>query len=666
MSFSDRLFQFARENELLDHPKMDGLLKLAAVAHTEQQMQEVMREATLLAREHQKYPFKDNPPPVSLLDNVVLLGKTLRSGAPVAIREEDLVLHTGFYGQSGAGKTTSFRNIMSQLTTPYWAFDRKQDYRHMALIDPNLLVLPWTELKFNPLKPPEGVPPVKWAQVFAEIFSHATDLLSGSKNYLLKNILELYLQYNLFREVSPPYPSLFELLHLMDSEKINFVRKTANYRDTVVNRVEPMILAAGSVFDCSEGYPIEELMKRRVVFEFEGLNRDIQNFLQEILFAYAYEHQIAENRRTGDLVLLIFIDEAKQLFSFYKERQDAQGIPEIDDLTARARQFGLGIVVADQEASKLTDSIKANTNTTVLLPVGDAKQFDEVADSMNLTEFQRVFAQSIETGEAIIQIGNREPVPVDMYNFELPGTISIEELHKCQEGKWAELDSMPRQEVKFPSQEAELDPDEVAESSQEKPEIEISEDAQVLIRDVVENPFTAITERYESKNLSYHKGNEAKNELIEKDLVEEVSVPKGDSRIKLLEISRKGAKFLDSQGIEFQRKSRGGIEHRYWQENIREWLMELGWVAKVETFDADVYGNNGTEELVVEVAMSSADREIEHVEDRVEKGFDHVIVACRNQNVKEKLRQKLEDSSVDESSAEFRVLPELLDSDLVI
>lgn len=664
MSFSDQLFRFAQENELLDHPRMEELLSLAAVAVSERQKQEIMQEAVLLARENRKYPFTDNAPKVSLLDNAVILGKTLKKGIPVAIREEELVLHTGFYGRTGAGKTTSFRNMMAQLSVPYWAFDRKQDYRHMALVDQELLVLPWTELKFNPLKPPDGVAPVKWAQVFAEIFSHATDLLSGSRNYLLKSILELYLQYDLFEEVSPPYPSLFELFQLMDSEAINYVRKTSNYRDTVVNRVEPMILAAGSVFDCSEGFSVEDLMQRRVVFEFEGLNRDIQNFLQEILFAYAYEHQLARNRRTGDLKLLIFIDEAKQLFSFYKERQDAQGIPEIDDLTARARQFGLGIVVADQEASKLTDSIKANTYTKVLLPVGDAKQFEAVAESMDLSRYQRVFARSIETGEAILQQGNEEPVPVDLHHFELEGSISPTELEECQSRKWNQLSSMPRQEVEFLTQDREMDPGDV--STSQESGIRISEEAQVLLRDAVENPFTPITERYDSNELSYHKGNEAKKELVEKGLVREASISKGDTRIKLLDITEVGVEFLEEEGIEFQRKSRGGIEHRYWQEHIREWLMEHGWASKTEVLNADVYGNNGKQEIVVEVALSSDDREIEHIQDRLESGFDHIIIACRSQNVKEKLEQKLEDSDVDPGSAEFRVIHRLLDSDSVI
>lgn len=55
----------------------------------------------------------------------------------------------------------------------------------------------------------------------------------------------------------------------------------------------------------------------------------------EILFAYVYECRIAQNHRNSGLNHLFFLDEGKRVFSVYKERQDASGIPEIDELTAK-------------------------------------------------------------------------------------------------------------------------------------------------------------------------------------------------------------------------------------------------------------------------------------------------------------------------------------------
>jgi len=69
--------------------------------------------------------------------------------------------------------------------------DRDKELSTPALLQThdNLLMLPWTELRFNPVKPPPGVLPRRWVQVFNEILGHATALLSGSKNYLLIALL---------------------------------------------------------------------------------------------------------------------------------------------------------------------------------------------------------------------------------------------------------------------------------------------------------------------------------------------------------------------------------------------------------------------------------------------------------------------------------------------
>jgi len=133
------------------------------------------------------------------------------------------------------------------------------------------------------------------------------------------------------------------------------------------------------------------------------------------------------------------MDEAKKVFSYKKEQSDAAGIPEIDDLFAKAREFGLGTLVSDQEATKLTDSVKANTDTKILLPTGDFKQFQSIAESMNLSQLQRNYSQTLGVGQAIVQHGFNRPVPVELYYKDVEKNVSDEELKQHQESKWDNL-----------------------------------------------------------------------------------------------------------------------------------------------------------------------------------------------------------------------------------
>jgi hypothetical protein len=566
-------------------------------------------------------------------------------------------------GVSGAGKTTLFYNLMDQLSVPFWAFDLKQDYRHLLQHD-DLLVLPWTELKFNPLKPPEGVPPRRWAQVFSEIFGHATALLSGSKNYLMKQVIELYNLYDLFEEIAPPYPSLHELQHFMEQDKINYVRQQADYRDRLVNRLEAMNLTAGTIFDCSEGYPIEELLERNVVFEFDGLGTDLQNFLMEVLFAYVYEYRVAQNQRGGDLRHVFFLDEGKQVFSVYKERQDASGMPTIDILTAKMREFGEGLVVADQEATKLTESIKANTKTKLLLATGDATQFAEIAASMALTDRQQEIARTLGTGDAIVQTGNREPRPVQLDQYELEKTISDAALRKRQRGEWNALSAEPRERpAAFLQTVAQSDVDNGEREIPDDPprKQEVSEPAERLLRDVVEHPFKSLSERYELFSDAY-RGNQVKNDLVEHGLVVEREVKPKRLQRKLLELTARGRDYVENQlNVDMKQRGRGGIVHRFWQQRIVETLEKAGWPAKRELFDADVYVNLGDTELVVEVAMGDNESEAEHVERHLEEGFDAVWIVCRNKAVREGLCERLAENDLLGDRVAFRLVRDFCD-----
>ncbi|MFC7213062.1 ATP-binding protein [Saliphagus sp. GCM10025334] len=611
---------------------------------------------TLKQLEEHRYPFTNQP-----TRGTIELGTSFSSDR-VQLEEDDLSMHLLAVGQSGAGKTTLFYNLMEQTTVPFWSFDLKQDYRHLAQ-ERDVLVLPWTELKFNPLKPPPNVPPRRWAQVLTEIFGHATALLSGSKNYLLKQIIELYRAYNLFEEVSPPYPSLHELELLIETAKINYVRKTSNYRDTILNRVEAMNLVAGTVFDCSTGYSVEQLLSKNVVFEFDGLNRDVQNFLMEILFAYVYEYRLRQYQRGTGLRHLFFLDEGKQVFSVYKERQDAAGLPAIDELTAKMREFGEGLVVADQEATKLTDSIKANTYTKILLPTGDRKQFDAVVDSIGLSQRQVEYAQNLDIGEAVVQVGNGDSVPVRFEEYVLEKTVSDDELQVLMAEDWNDLSATSRERT--PEYEIRVAPNRSEESPEPKivedpqSEITVSTDADQLLTDVVKHPFKPLTERY-SEFSSTYKGNKAKNELLENGVVIERHI-RGPEELKLLELTKKGRNYVEDQlELDPSVPGRGGIVHQYWQHQVKDLVEGLGWTAKLELFNADVYINMGTSEFVVEIAMGDNPREIEHVETHLEK-FDTVWILGRTEEVCTGLEKRLKKSGADTDRIVFHRFQDITD-----
>jgi hypothetical protein len=654
----ESLLRVVEDSELDADPEVQRLVQAAATTENRVLRQRVKQLLALKISRHSVHPFDFEDRDVAIpMQRRIFLGED-SSGSRFSLLEDSFSKHLLSVGQSGSGKTTLFYNVMRQLSVPFWSFDLKQDYRHLTTEVDGLVVVPWTELKFNPLKPPPGVPPRRWAQVFSEMFSHATALLSGSKNYLLKQIFELFQLYGLFTELSGPYPSLHELQLLVRENRMNYVRTASDYRDRLLNRLEAMNLTAGTVFDCSQGYPIEELLQRNVVFEFDGLSRDVQNFLMEILFAYVYEYRLAQNQRDQGLNHVFFLDEGKRVFSVYKERQEASGIPEIDELTAKMREFGEGLAVADQEASKLTDSIKANTYTKVLLSTGDRKQFQAVAESMNLSEKQMEFAQGLDVGEAVIQSGNGDPTPVNLNEYRIEKQVSGAELEKRMAEDWKRFSHEPRETPRqfdqimqgkqeaFEEQEIPDDP---------TPTVDVSEKADRLLKDIAENPFKPLSERYERFSSSYM-GNKAKNELVNQGVLIERQVRTQEGKRKLLDFTDRGREYVENDlDLEVNQQGRGSGVHRYWQHRIKEAFETAGWAAELEMFDADVYVNLHDSELVIEVAMGNNQREIDHIEKHLDTGFDSIWVVCRNQEILEDLKQRMQENGLIEDRVAFRL-----------
>jgi hypothetical protein len=74
----------------------------------------------------------------------------------------------------------------------------------------------------------------------------------------------------------------------------------------------------------------------------------------------------------------------------------------------------------------------------------------------------------------------------------------------------------------------------------------------------------------------------------------------------------------------------------------------------LEKFDADVYVNMGNTELVVEVAMGNNQREVEHVKQHLDKEFI-VWVVCRNQEILDGLKRRLEENELINNRIVFRL-----------
>ncbi|MCY4730464.1 ATP-binding protein [Natronomonas gomsonensis] len=662
MSLHDRLLQEAKDANIDDDPEVQKYLKLVNLAPNDHVKKLYAKKLKALIRQHRSHPFPGEQSPV-VPRSSINVGRGWKGGL-VSLPVDDLTKHFLAVGQSGSGKTTLFYNLMSELDDldiPFWAFDLKQDYRHLVKSEEldDILVLPVEKLRFNPLEAPPGVEQGDWLSAFMEVFCETQELLGGSDRFLDEHLHQ-------FQNKKEGQPTLLNLRNYIQGLSVHPQRQ--GFQNRIRTSIGRLLRDAPHTFNVEQGYELEDLLQRNVVFEFGGLKKWTQNFLMEILIAWIYEYRKAQNHRGDGLRHVTFLDEAKTIFSVYKEKQVASGLPESDKKIAKVREFQESFIVADQEANKLTDSIKANTYFKVLLATGDAKEFRSIAESLKMDGLQKRWAKKLAVGDAVIQKGENEPVPVKLPDFDLEKDVTDDDLVSYMSEEWRDLSFQPIDSSISGHVE---DSEQVDRSEQnsskpaEEPELDVSERAERLVRDIVENPFRSVTERYEDFSSRYQ-GDKAKKELLDKELVEEKSAKVKQGRVKLFELTDRGEDVVEDLDVEFERSGRGGVVHRYWQHRVSDSLEEEGLNTVIEKSHADVYVNVDGEAVAVEVAMGRNDREVEHISDRLDKKFDRVVTLCRNESIKGFIENRISDIDVSTEQVEIRLLRQFLNRDSLL
>lgn len=643
---------------LQDNEKINQLLKIYDNSPNQKQQEAVETQIRKICREKRKQPFESAPINAYTHQNSVFIGRDYHRNTSYYLPENSLTQHMLITAQSGAGKTNLINQIILQLDSPAWILDRKQDYRHLKEKTGNITVIPKEKLRLNPFKPPPGLPWREWKNKIIQVLTDSTHLLDASQNYITQNITPLYRKHleDLNHPIEDP-PTIHQLKKRIENQGYQPGTKKRQYQETVLNRLKPMTQGvSGQIFKDPHGFNLEKLAGQTVVFELDNLESYIQNFIMEFLIEWLYQYRLKHQGRTEQLKHSIIVDEGKSLFDKNKERKTANGIPHIDYLNAEIRFLGIGLIVADQEPLKLTDTLKANSNTKALLPTTDHKQLKDITESLGLNKYQLEKAQQLDTGEAIIKTGNNGPYRLQVKHVDLEEDITenevLEDLHQSSFYKSFQEQKQDETENKTSSKDTE---------NVEEPETKIkdlSEDAIQLLKQIMENPYRKITQHYKQISDVPKHGVEAKKQLIQKGFLEEAgSVNTGNGRQKLFKLTQKA---LNSLNTDIERNGRGSVKHRFWQHKISEKLENNGWTTGIEKLDADIFAKNQSREIAVEVALSQDQREIEHVEKHLGKGFDKVIIGTDKKKYKTGLDEKLEENGLNKKSVEIKLLKHLL------
>jgi len=341
----------------------------------------------------------------------------------------------------------------------------------------------------------------------------------------------------------------------------------------------------------------------------------------------------------GGLRHAVLFDEAKRVFDVNREQQPESGFPPIDDLMGKIRAFGEALIVADHEPSKLTDSVKANTNAKLWLSLGSGHDIEEMVETFGLDEENVDYTYTLDRGEAVLATAANDPVPVRLPLSSVDGAASMDDVRARTEEMLEELSYAERVRPDlFESVVRDVETDDAERLEGDGMETAVGEVAEVLLASVEEDPFLSVSARYDEINVG------AKQELVTLGLVEEVVVDtkKPGRNPTLLELTDDGVAVLEECGHVVAETGRRSIVHRYWQRQVADHYASEGYDVKEEReVDGgwiDVYARMGNTAVAVEIALSP-EHEVANVEKCLDAGVELVEVVTVDDAVQERVRE---------------------------
>jgi len=334
------------------------------------------------------------------------------------LREQEWIKHVLICGMTGTGKTNLAFQILRELRRkgkPFLIFDWKRNYRDLRQVPEfsNLLVFTVgrevSPFRFNPLLPPPGVEPGQWLMKLVDVIKH-TYFVGEGVEFLLREAIDWVYEKTGFHDGSGQETPTFERVKDFVYKK-HLQGRMSLWKASALRVLESLCFrhGLGPVVNCTETLDVG-LLEAPIILELDSLSDVDKIFMTEVMILWLYEFRKLEGKRETFKHALL-IEEAHHVLSQKKEH--VEGVETIMETCLRQiREFGESVIVIDQEPSKLSDSIKANTYTKICFNLGNGKDIVDMATCMSLTREEAEFIDWLGVGQAIVGMKGRVCVPL--------------------------------------------------------------------------------------------------------------------------------------------------------------------------------------------------------------------------------------------------------------
>ncbi len=316
--------------------------------------------------------------------------------------------HCLIAGQTGCGKTVLLMIMLAQAITQNittWLFTKAKDTRNLLRVTREIIVNDFTgQIKFNPLLPPLGVDVRFWINCYADVFIQAFNLYDGTKNFMLENLNYLFSRNSL--------PTIHDLLRIIKAHNYSPMSRFARYQESALNRLNGMINSFSDTF----GFPfitLEDLAKKHVIFEIQGLTLEQQVFIVNVLITWLFYYKL--NNSCNDYHF-VGIDDANLIFDKSFEYRPDQGKPIVSHLMSTVRKSRINVIACSQIPHQLGASIHSNSFTKIMFSLANANDVDFMSKGMGIRDQEQLnYCHRLGKREIVVKYSGRYQEPFLAY-----------------------------------------------------------------------------------------------------------------------------------------------------------------------------------------------------------------------------------------------------------
>ena len=166
------------------------------------------------------------------------------------------------------------------------------------------------------------------------------------------------------------------------------------------------------------------------------------------------------------------------------------------------------------------------------------------------------------------------------------------------------------------------------------------------------NPLSGVVERNKRLEISARRGNNLKELLASKGLIETKEISTRAGRTVLAQLTRKGCGTLENLGYRTKNGIRRyGLLHEYWRDKVKKYYEKLGYKVSLEKKlngeRADLVAEKGKEKIAIEIETGNSNV-VENIKKCLHASFDFVISVPVNRKIETQIKERLKKEKLDE------------------